>query len=380
MVLRLQLLAVGILASLAPMRAQTVGLSGQVWLGVSGGGARAPDRAGYGEFVGFIPTLSVMGRRGWLARLDAELALQAGVTLDGFLGAGAAGIDTTFKPYRLWVRYAAEKFDLRLGLQKLVFGPGRLPIRPLAWFDTFDLRDPTGQTGGVTTLRARLFPSSGLTLWGWINAGHDLADPSPGGRAEMSFGLGELALSYHCRQTTHRDYASRPLLSPLANEERFALDLRVDGLVGLWGELAIINSRGGKEKGVSGTGTMTMIGGDYTLDLGPGLYVMVEHLWGKFSISEPELDRDLAISLSWALASYPLGLTDQVMGIVGYDWESGQGFGFAQWQRTFDAVSLHVILTGSPAGGSDLAAGQSQSGAALTSFGVAIQFMMIYNY
>ncbi|MCH7498115.1 MAG: hypothetical protein IH971_09715 [Candidatus Marinimicrobia bacterium] len=80
------------------------------------------------------------------------------------------------------------------------------------------------------------------------------------------------------------------------------------------------------------------------------------------------------------LTTQPLGLTDQVMGIVGYDWESGQAFGFAQWQRTFDAVSLHVILTGSPAGGSDLAAGQSQSGAALTSFGVAIQFMMIYNY
>ena len=47
-------------------------------------------------------------------------------------------LDTLFK----------RKFGVRLGLQKIIFGPTQI-LRPLSWFDSFDIKNPTNETNGV---------------------------------------------------------------------------------------------------------------------------------------------------------------------------------------------------------------------------------------
>jgi hypothetical protein len=51
-------------------------------------------------------------------------------------------------------------------LQKIAFGPAQV-LRSLSWFDTIDLKDPTGQTDGVDAFRLRWFPSNSMALWSW---------------------------------------------------------------------------------------------------------------------------------------------------------------------------------------------------------------------
>ena len=45
--------------------------------------------------------------------------------------------------YRLWSRYSTTQFEMRLGLQKINFGPAFL-FRPLMWFSSNDPQDPLG--------------------------------------------------------------------------------------------------------------------------------------------------------------------------------------------------------------------------------------------
>ena len=58
------------------------------------------------------------------------------------------------KPYRVWLRFATTKFEARIGLQKINFGPARI-LRSLMWFDQIDPRDPLQFTSGVYGLRMR---------------------------------------------------------------------------------------------------------------------------------------------------------------------------------------------------------------------------------
>ncbi|MEE9162718.1 MAG: hypothetical protein V3U35_07070 [Candidatus Neomarinimicrobiota bacterium] len=353
--------------SLSTLQGQNVSAKAQLWLGVTNASDPAPGSSAYGETLGFIPTLSLAGESGRLAGLDAELAIQGTATLDGFFGAGAGGVQRSLKPYRAWGRYVADNFDLRLGLQKLSFGPGRF-LRTLIWFDTLDLRDPTGQTGGVTALRLRYYPGSQLALWGWLLAADRPDIPSPGGRAEYTFGLGELALTYDYRRASDHEYASRPFLSPLVDEERIAADVRIDWHIGFWAEAASIRS-----PALDGESQLAMLGADYTLGWGQGLYVMAEHLWTRVQL--PALGPEQVRQVSVALASYPLGMTDQLLAIGGYDWHAEQTFAFMQWLRSYDYLSLYLMFFAYPDG-----AGDTGSSSAVAVSGNGAQFMIILNY
>ena len=86
---------------------------------------------------------------------------------------GDYAISSNEEPYRLWLRYSSDQIEARLGLQKIAFGPAMV-LRSLAWFDTIDPKDPTGQTDAVEAFRLRVFPTSSLALWLWsINNDQD---------------------------------------------------------------------------------------------------------------------------------------------------------------------------------------------------------------
>jgi hypothetical protein len=64
--------------------------------------------------------------------------------------------DGGLKPYRLWMRYSSDQFEIRLGLQKINFGSASM-LRPLMWFDSVDPRDPLQLTDGVWALLVRYY-------------------------------------------------------------------------------------------------------------------------------------------------------------------------------------------------------------------------------
>ena len=277
---------------LTPLQGQGLHLKGQLWGSFTYGNDPAPGRENVEETIGYIPTLSLGRQFGPLSVLDLEAAYQLGAVLDGALKDGEDDIDRYGNLYRLWGRFASERFELRVGLQKIAFGPGRV-LRPLMWFDTLDLRDPTGQTEGVGALRLKWYPWHNLALWGWIIRPDYREFASPGGRVEVTLGPTEVALAYHRHKASSLDYAGQMLLPSASpgifpftgdvdeEEERFAFDARWDGFVGLWTEMVLARATEPAHDDKKNQFIQMMIGGDYTFPWGDGVYVMVEHLYSQ---------------------------------------------------------------------------------------------------
>ena len=142
--------------------------------------------------------------------------------------------------HRYWVRYSNEKLETRLGLQKIVFGPSFI-LRSLSWFDTIDLRDPTGQTDGVEAFRLRWFPSNKLSIWSWaIKNKQDTL--SYGGRAELSSVSGEWGFTYHKDPSKQVKLIGQVATPAIGSDERLAIDFRYDGIFGFWNESILIRS------------------------------------------------------------------------------------------------------------------------------------------
>ena len=280
----LALLVIGLLLG-SSLWGQGLRLKGQLWGTATWGNDPAPERENVEETIGYIPTFSLERKFGPLSGVDLEFAYHLNAVLDGALEHGEADINRYSKLYRLWGRFATEKLELRLGLQKIAFGPGMV-LRPLMWFDTLDLRDPTGQTEGVGALRLKWYPWPNLALWGWVVRPDYREYASPGGRVEYTLGAAEFGLTYHYNKynlldDSRPDFVSRPLLQYDSAENRLALDVRLDWVVGLWSEMLVAQATEKLWDEEKNYVQQVMIGGDYTLPWGDGVYVMVEHLWSR---------------------------------------------------------------------------------------------------
>ncbi|MBA7647582.1 MAG: hypothetical protein GH143_07140 [Calditrichaeota bacterium] len=270
---------------LTPLQGQGLHLKGQLWGSFTYGDDPAPEHTRREATLGYIPTFSLARQLGPLSVVDLEAAYYWGRVTDGpFETSGTGSVDTE-KWYRLWGRIATEKLELRLGLQKIAFGPARV-LRPLMWFDTFDLKDPTGQTEGVAALRLKWYPWPNLALWGWAIRPDHPDEASAGGRAEYTFGPGEVALTYHYQQRTSLDFGGKSLLLFDEAENRLALDTRLDWIIGLWSEVVLAQATEEFMDGVKNDLLQVMVGGDYTFPWGDGVYVTVEHLWSRMDYYE----------------------------------------------------------------------------------------------
>ncbi|MEE9166115.1 MAG: hypothetical protein V3U24_01420, partial [Candidatus Neomarinimicrobiota bacterium] len=80
--------------------------------------------------VRYIPTLSMQFPTTGDNLLDFEISanLSASYQVISTDNTGDASA------YRLWLRYSTRRFESRLGLQKINFGPAKL-LRSLMWFD-----------------------------------------------------------------------------------------------------------------------------------------------------------------------------------------------------------------------------------------------------
>lgn len=311
--------------------------------------------------MGYIPTLSLFKELSDNQLIDIEWAYR----LDRAYS-GDSLLHNNESHHRYWIRYSSEKLEARLGLQKIVFGPSFV-LRSLSWFDTIDLKDPTGQTNGVEAFRLRWFPSNSLSLWSWaINNNQDTL--SYGSRAEVSNSAGEWGLTYHQDPSKSLQPIGQIGIPISGSHNRIAIDYRYDGFIGFWNESALISS---DRTNI----IMATVGADYTLPIFNGILVMAEYM----SISNKiDLDES-SLSYTVLMASMPLGMVHQLMFISQFDLEEDRSYNYLRWSSTYDHYSLNFILSISPKR-TDYNIPDESLPKSLAGFGNSLQFMFIYNH
>ncbi|MEA2077185.1 MAG: hypothetical protein U9O95_04120 [Candidatus Marinimicrobia bacterium] len=315
----------------------------------------------------------------------------------------------SIKPYRGWVRWAGNQFELRLGLQKITFGKAQL-LRTLSWFDTIDPRDPLGLTEGVWAERFRYYiPRTNANIWVWAiqeefkttsfylpyEAEAFKLIGQYGGRIELPIFQGEIGLSYNYKTGSLDTAIVSELAGPGTSVSiqdigivryQAAIDGKWDREVGMWFEMAYINERSdftlfATDAYMTTEIAMLTLGMDYTLNIGNGLIIIAEYM-GDVVQAEADLgsgSNSTVTFLNFAglMLNYPFGIFDSI-GLMGFmDIDSKALYSYLFWQRQYDNLTLRLAgaLTNFEAS-IELFPGQSGS----TSVGNMIQLMAIYDF
>ncbi len=338
---------------------------GQLWSSIITSNDVPKGQSNIESNLGYIPFISISKDLSNNQLLDLEFSYR----LDRIYS-GDSLIYNNESNHRYWVRYSNEKLETRLGLQKIVFGPSFI-LRSLSWFDTIDLRDPTGQTDGVEAFRLRWFPSNKLSIWSWgIKNNQDTL--SYGGRAELSSVSGEWGFTYHKDPSKQKKYLGQVATPVIGSDDRLAIDYRYDGVIGFWNESILIRSHRSET-------TMITIGADYTLPLAAGILITGEYMnitgFDKNSWSNETPDQ----SYSALMASLPLGMVHQLMVIAQMDLETERNYHYLRWSSTYDHYSVNFILSINPKRSTYNAYRESLP-RSLAGFGTGFQLMFIYNH
>ena len=358
-----------LLISNANIAAQAYSLKGQMWGSLLRGNDPPTGRSNYEESWGYIPTLSFERNLINNSVIDLEWAYKIGKVYSGDYSFG-----TLDAPYRIWFRYSSDRIEARLGLQKISFGPAMI-LRSLSWFDTIDIKDPTGQTDAVEAFRLRIFPNNSIGLWLWsINNDQDTL--SFGGRTELSINAGELGFTYHTDQSTRPQSIGQSPAYISNAHQRIAFDYRYDGYIGFWLEAAGILSNS-KSNIQPNRFTLFTAGADYTIPIGPGLLVMAENM----NIREFSTVTDSIHTHNYTafMASLPVNMLIQLMFITQVDWDNNNVYNFLRSSITYDHFSLNLILSSSPKR-SDYDITEEYLPRTVSGFGAGIQLMLIYNH
>jgi hypothetical protein len=240
--------------------------------------------------------------------------------------------------YRSWLRYSGEQYEIRLGLQQLNFGTATIH-RSLKWFDNIDPRDSNNQTEGVYALLGKKYFLNNANLWFWLlkpdapvlNKFFDYVSRKVefGGRVQYPFQYCEAGFSAHHGKSDTFD-----------SETKLGLDLRWDMAIGFWLESSLNIYKNSDDKLYS---RLLVLGGDYTLGIGSGIYCLAEHLY--YSNPETELmepaDRSGASSL---LLSYPVSMFDSIKGIISYNWRADVEYYHLSYNRNYDYLSIYLNI------------------------------------
>ena len=297
------------------------------------------------------------------------------------------------KPYRVWVRYATAWMEFRAGLQKINFGSAQM-LRPLMWFDKMDPRDPLQMTDGVWGGLFRYYFTNNANIWLWglmmnkdtkgleiISTAGDV-QPEAGGRVQFPVKRGEMAFSYHTRRVDYQSlnnllYNPQPqpanqLPQPVDPmfEHRLGFDVRADVVVGLWFESAwtfLTDNIFFKNQ------LMATLGADYTLGIGNGLGITLEHM--LFSIGPKAFDFQTNVNFTAINFTYPVSLTGNANAILYYDWNNNGLYSFAGYNYQINNITLYLMAYLNPKTNTL----PMQSGAERFT-GKGIQLMAVWNF
>jgi len=283
---------------------------------------------------------------------DNKVDFEASVNINGNIGFhpfDTLRSDGQIKPYRIWVRYSSRQFEIRAGLQKINFGSASL-LRPLMWFDEVDPRDPLKLTDGVWGVLGRYYFLNNANIWlwglygnkdprGWELAGTNNHFPEAGGRIQLPVPKGEAALTYHHRVADTRSINGIiPQYAKVA-EDKIGFDIRLDLVVGFWLEGSWTKKNA--DLGPFTNQEILNAGFDYTFGVGNGIYLIFEQL---LAAGDSEAFRfENTSSFSLLSLSYPVGLFDNISGIVYYDWKNRNSYNFLNWQKQFRNITMYVM-------------------------------------
>ncbi|MFH0760142.1 MAG: hypothetical protein V2A67_01410 [Bacteroidota bacterium] len=303
----------------------------------------------------------------YIPKLEAGFTFKNGVKIDGeaslngsmqssWVSNDTLTFDGRLKPYRIWARFAGERYELRAGLQKINFGSAVM-LRPLMWFDQMDPRDPLQLTDGVYALLGRYFFQNNANIWlwgiwpgknpkGWEMMASDRYRPEFGGRVQVPAGPGEIALSTHYR-FIGTDQTNGTL--PVTQEEpvpefRIGLDGKWDIGPGIWfeGTYTYSDSISGDIKHQR----MLTLGVDYTFGIGNGLTCMAEQF--IYSMGSAMWESSKSMNFTATSLTYPINLTHSLSAMVFYNWEDNDWYRFINWGISLTNISFYLIAFWNP--------------------------------
>jgi len=259
-------------------------------------------------------------------------------------------LDEEVSPYRMWIRFSGDQFELRAGLQKINFGSAVL-FRPLMWFDRIDPRDPLQLTDGVYGLLGRYYFLNNANIWLWALYGDDKTKgweflPSKkgsieyGGRVQLPLYTGEIAASYHHRTADPNGVVPDSIYHGVTYpENRLAVDAKIDLGVGLWVEGALIH------QDLDFTdltyNTLLNVGMDYTFSVGSGLNVMAETF--AYLQGEQPFGADEKMTFGLLSATYPLNIIHSIGTMLFYDFTGKEFYRFINWSMAYDKWSFYIM-------------------------------------
>lgn len=332
----------------------------------------------------FVPSLT------WKQSITSNTTFDAEASLNIYGNADFRNFKTDtlngqIKPYRVWLRYSNQNFELRAGLQKINFGQARM-FCPLMWFDGMDVRDPLQLTDGVYGLLAKYFFENNANIWawgllanenrkGWELFGSEKWKPELGGRVELPLLNGEIALSTHHRKVKAINLLSSQLNNfQLLNESRFGLDGKWDVGPGIWFENSTTITQVNNIQ-VPRYQDMWNFGMDYTFPLGNGLGMTVEYL--RYHAGENFLTGGITMQFAGGMFTYPLSVVDNLSLMLFYEPIANQLFNYASWSRNYDNWSIYAIVFVNPENAQMIG---FQSGNRNLFAGKGFQVMCSYNF
>ena len=329
----------------------------------------------------YIPQVNYGHRWGerYLIDMEASLNMFGNVALSPFDEADFSG---DIKPYRAWLRFSGNQFELRAGLQKINFGSASL-LRPLMWFDQIDPRDPLKLTDGVWALLARYYFLNNANIWLWGLYGNENRKgweslpslkniPEFGGRIQLPLPMGETALSYHHRMADGSLVPDSLNFADRIPENRLGFDAKFDMVIGWWVEASwsVFEGMGDDHNNQE----IINLGADYTFGIGNGLTVTYEHLLAVTGRRPFEFGNVITFSL--LNLSYPVSMFDNLGAIIYYDWKNQRAYNFLTWKRDFRKLSLYLMAYLNPKDYNI----PTQSYGEMLYAGSGIQLMLVFNH
>ena len=275
------------------------------------------------------------------AEIDAQITLDAVTTLNRTT---VWNKRSKIQFYRFWARYLLPQFELRVGIQKINFGPAKI-LRTLNWFDNLQPTDPLQLTSGVKSILGRYFFLNNANLWLWGVTGNDFLNTietmkpkknfiQSGGRFQFPLFAGEMAITTHHRKV----YALSTSLQH--NENRLAVDGNWDIGAGIWFEMNIIELA---SKQFPTTQKNGVLGIDYTFAIGSGVHAVAEHYMCSEQCEEQQKIQPAAMT-AFAF-DYGLTLFDSLKTIIQYDWDTAHWLLHNSWQRAYDDWTFNTSIS-----------------------------------
>jgi len=250
--------------------------------------------------------------------------------------------------YRGWGRISSDQSELRIGRQKINFGPAKL-LRGLKWFDKIDPRDPQHNTSGVDAMLFRYYFLNNTNIWLWsilsdskLKGNESIPSKKDavefGGRIQYPFEYCESALSFHSRKMEING-------NKTSRENRIGFDARWDNILGYWTEISVgIFDR---SSSLSKFSKYICIGADYTIPLWNSFYILAEHSF--YSTSDNEFfSSDLEIKASALSVDYSLSMLSRISSIVFYNWYYEDLSAYLSYQLSFNYLDLFFSIFSNP--------------------------------